>query len=166
MSELVVNPVSLELNAATIMMCRKVWPAGYDKALHGAPESFKALKEEYAARGRITVYSGASSKTIFDDPDVNVDFRAWHDYCHLMGNTGFSVEGERKAAEMQCEHVKRFYGDGRTGQWLCTLIMAEVVGQAEHYAKYKAYVEDQRAFTMAYISHPGSTLSHNWGARA
>jgi hypothetical protein len=147
------------------MFARKVWPQGYDTALD-APETFRALKEEYTKRGRITVFSGASSKTIFDDHGVNLDFRAWHDWAHLqVGGKSFNVDSEAEACQLQCDMVRARY-NGSDADWLCRLIDAEIMGQAKHWAKYKAFVDNQRAFDLAYIANPGQALSMNWSATA
>jgi hypothetical protein len=146
----VTRPLNPMFNCAVQTITKRVWPQWFDQGLE-APNSFRALKYEFQARGRITVYDGGCSNTIFDDPDINVMFRAWHDWCHLKGNYDFRLVGEMQAAYMQMEHVVTLYGDGETGQQLCALIDAEVIGQAQYYQLHTKYVQNQRAFVEAYI---------------
>lgn len=159
MSTLTRRPLCPLLNVAVQVMAAKVWPQGFDKG-PDAPSSYEALCAEYERRGMITVWDGASGQTIFDDPDINVMFRAWHDYCHITGGHDFSLEGERQAALMQCEHIKARYGDGETGQELCRLIMIEVCGQAAYAEAHGGeFPVDQMAFTKAYLALGDTALT-------
>jgi hypothetical protein len=161
MSELIVKPVNPLFNCACQMMAHIVWPQGYDVS-ENAPRTLKALKDEYRSRGRITVYSGGSDKTIFDDAGVNQDFRAWHDWCHLRLDADFSPRGEAMACDLQAAHIRVRYGAGETGRELVKLLEAEVIGQSLYYQKYKEYVDDQRAFAIAYMQNADEALSRRW----
>lgn len=160
MSDLIIRPLEPMLNVATQVICNAVWPGGFDVGPH-APDTYEALCAEYAARKRITVWEGACDGTIFDDPQINQMFRAWHDWCHIMGGHDFSVEGERQAALMQCQHIARRYGNGETGKRLQSLVMMEVLGQALYAdAHGGAFPSDQMQFAKAYLALGPATAIH------
>lgn len=165
MGTLNLKPLNIMLNAATQTICKAVWPQGFDTTPEPLPfeserQAYEDLCREYACRKRITVWTGCCDKTIFDDPDINVMFRAWHDWCHIMGGHDFSLEGERQAALMQCEHIKRRYGDGDTGRDLCHLIMIEVLGQAQYAEAHGGnFPVDQMQFTKAYLALGATALT-------
>jgi len=82
------------------------------------PETYEELIALLDAGGRMLVYSGASERTIYGDPEVNYAFRAWHDWCHWRGRYDFSYEGERAACAMQGDHLIARYGDSsQTRRW-------------------------------------------------
>lgn len=151
MSTLSFRPIDPSFNACVHTMCKAVWPQGFDVS-DKAPETFEDLKAEYAARGRITVWSGASDDTIFDDPGTNHMFRAWHDWCHLHGDFAFDADGELGAALMQCSQVRDQFGNGETAEHFCKLIMIEVVGQCQYEALHGEFPKDQMQFTKAYLN--------------
>lgn len=163
MSVIICRPLNPMFNCAVQTITKLVWPQWFDIA-DNAPSNFKALKLEYKVRGRITVYDGGCENTIFDDPDINVMFRAWHDWCHLKGGHDFSVLGELRAADMQMSHVVTLYGNGDTGSKFIRIIDAEVNGQAQYYARHKKYVRNQRAFVEAFIStsNTDAVLEREW----
>lgn len=152
MGTLSFKPLCLEFNCAVHTICDTIWPQGFDLSETKAPDSLKKLKAEYAERGRITVYSGASDNTIFDDPGTNHKFRAWHDWCHLHLDADFSFQGEVRAAVLQIQHVMFRYGMGDTTYEIMRYLWAEVVGQAAYWQKHRKYVKDQRAFVSAYVA--------------
>lgn len=162
MSTLSRNPLNPLFNVAVLLEAARVWPQWFDLSANDAPDSLRRLKLEYAARGRITVYSGSSDTTVFDDAECNQAFRAWHDYCHLALDANFSLEGETRACELQAKHLFNRYGDGDTGRELVALLNAEVIGQARYYAKHKAYVINQRAFAIDYMRHGDAILSNQY----
>lgn len=149
-------------NCAVQTLTKMVWPQGYDLSATEAPDSLKKLKAEYAARKRITVFSGSSEHTIFADAGINQDFRAWHDYCHLTLNADFSLEGETAACNLQSLHIRQRYGEGETSAFMIQLLEAEVIGQALYYRRYKSYIDNQRAFVMDYIQNPEGALSRRY----
>jgi hypothetical protein len=128
------------------------------KAAPVAPETLEALKESHKRDGFITVWDGESDRTIFGEAHFNHAFRAWHDAVHLMYDLPFTLDGERAAAEMQCEHVKRHYGtDSRALKW-CEMIRCEVAGQAEHFAKTGDFPADQVEFAKGYLAARGVAI--------
>jgi hypothetical protein len=162
MSDLRFNPISPLLNCAVALMCARVWPQGFDVSADCAPDSYKRLKAEHDARGKITVFSGGSDRTIFDDAGTNHKFRAWHDWAHLQLGATFSLSGETAACELQCTQIEKTYGQGETGQELAALIRAEVIGQATYWHRHRKFVVDQVAFVKAYLADRETTLAREW----
>jgi hypothetical protein len=158
MSTLNYKPINPAFNACVQTICKSVWPQSFDVS-ENAPSNFEELKADFAKRGRIAVWSGGSEHTIFGEPDINYMFRAWHDWCHLHGNHDFTVEGERNAALMQCEHIRQRYGDGETAAEFCKLVMEEVCGQAEYQKARGHFPNDQVAFARAYLDNPIAAMA-------
>ena len=127
-----------------------------------APGTYAALKRHLDAGQLLIVAAAGSSATIFGDPTVNYAFRAWHDWCHWKGECDFSLNGEMATCCIQLSHVQRFYGlNDRTCYWR-SLLIAEMIGQRRYYELHREYVEDQRAFTRAYIADPQAALAAKW----
>lgn len=152
MSTLNFKPLSIMFNAAVHTICKAVLPGGFDVG-PDAPSTLEALMDEWERRGRFTVWDGACDNTIFDDPQTNQMFRAWHDWCHIQGRFDFTLQGEQAAAHMQCEHIAARYGTGETGQELMALVMMEVVGQKLYADAHGGeFPTDQKAFAKAYLT--------------
>lgn len=145
------QPLDRAFNVAVNQIANRLFPTGFDVGAE-APDSLLGIVAHVKATGRMLVWNGASSRTIFADPETNYAFRAWHDWCHWRGNLPFTLEGERQAAAMQMDHVRTLFGDGPIARRFCRLIEAEVIGQAECYARTGGYPLDQRAFTVSYLT--------------
>lgn len=130
------------------------WPQGYDVS-EDAPGTFETLQAEHKARGKITVWDGASDQTIFPDAATNYAFRAWHDAIHLAHGFGFTLEGEYATC---CVHVAEALRAG-LGFHDVALICAEVYGQAEHMQRTGDFIADQAAFDAAYIRTQRATIA-------
>jgi hypothetical protein len=127
--------IDSELNRRIIALAPKFQASDY------APSTFEALKEQ--STGSPVVWSGASDATIYGAASVNHAFRAWHDSLHLKLNAPFNMHGERIVALEQA----RLIGSDTYGH----LIIAEVIGQAEHYALTGQFPTDQKAFVIEYL---------------
>lgn len=106
-----------------------------------APSTFAELSA--SATSGLVVWAGGSDKTIYGDASTNHAFRAWHDSLHLKLNAPFTLAGETRVALHQASLVG--------GDLMGNLIMAEVVGQAEHMAKTGHFPADQVKFIMEYM---------------
>lgn len=114
--------------------------------------SFEQLKERTLRDGYITVWTGASDRTIFGSAHVNHAFRAWHDAAHLAGDHPFTPEGERAAAALQCAQLVEAYGDTPAVRHWCAIVDCEVNGQVEYAALHGGeFPADQLAFAKAYL---------------
>lgn len=139
------------LTAASIRFARQVWPFGFDVA-DEAPDTLAKLRAEVKARGKMTVWSGASEHTIFGSAEANYHFRAWHDWCHWRYRLPFTAEGERAAAYVQVAHIARVYGDDELAAEMAAWVLAEVIGQAEYQAEHGEFPADQVAFDEEAVS--------------
>lgn len=128
------RPLSVELNNKIMLLA----PKHHVSSL--APDSFERLNRHI---GRLVVWFGASEDTIYGNASVNWAFRAWHDSLHLKLGAPFTFEGEKLVALEQA----RLVDNPRLGD----IIMAEVVGQAEHLEKHGEFPANQRAFIEAYL---------------
>lgn len=133
------RPIDADLNRAIMLLAPRF------EARDVAPETFQGLLN--GPRG--LVWAGASDATIYADARVNWAMRAWHDGHHIAGMHDFSLAGERAACEAQCRELLLLYPRAPM-RWL-TILRAEVIGQAEHYAETGAFPVDQYAFTMNLI---------------
>lgn len=97
----------------------------------------------------IYVWAGASGRTIWSAPAVNVAFRAWHDSTHLATGLDFSPAQEKELARRTVleASARGLSDDG------CCVLFAETAGQIEHFEKHAgAFPENQRAFVKAYAA--------------
>jgi hypothetical protein len=129
--------ISNELNRRIIQHANKLTYNVSDVA----PDTFETLKSNVVSI--LTVWSGASDKTIYGDAAVNHAFRAWHDSLHLKLNAPFTLEGEILVAKFQANALKN--------DALGAIIMAEVQGQAEYFAKHGTFPENQVEFIQSYL---------------
>lgn len=97
----------------------------------------------------IPVWEGASHGTIYGCPKINHAFRAWHDACHILGRFPFTLEGERLACEMQIAQLRAAYPSAPLS--VARFLRAEVIGQAEYFARWEHFPKDQAAFFAAYM---------------
>lgn len=153
----------LAFNAAVTTMARKAWRNGYDvsadPSIALAPDPV-AQWEQITLTKRVTVYTGGSERTIFGAPEVNYDFRAWHEWTHYILRAPFDLNGELAVAHRQCEDIALVFGHySRTVQWQ-RLIIAEVYGQALWHERHNAsYLVDQVAFDLEWLDSPKQALT-------
>ena len=147
------NALDLGFNHAVGLLASRYAPGW--QAADDAPNDFETLKAWHKRDGFITVWKGASDSTIFGEPYYNWAFRAWHDAVHLTYDLPFTQEGEEAAAEMQCQHIMRHFGDDSRSRKWCELIRCEVAGQAAHYAQTGEFPADQIAFAKGYLAERG-----------
>ena len=116
----------------------------------------------YAITGRVCVWNGASDKTIFADPEVNYAFRAWHDSKHIVGKFLFTREGELNCLAMQKTDVLAIY-DGRTADFFCRLLDAEIRGQFDYQERHGGFPIDQIGFACTYLENAAIALASDFG---
>jgi hypothetical protein len=145
------KPLSTHFNAVVQTMANRVLPTGFDVG-PDAPHTFEGLQAHYDRTGRIKVWDGASSETIFGDAEINYAFRAWHDAVHLKFALPFTFQGECAVADIMKEQVRKVYGDGAYTRFYCNLIECEVVAQADHFRRTGEFPADQVAFTRLWLN--------------
>lgn len=150
-------PLCREFYQAVLDMCAWLTPGDFVVASE-APQTFAALKSLMDAGGPMTVWDGASERTVYADPAVNFAFRAWHDWCHWQGDCDLTLNGEAAAARMQCRLLLARYGNGSlTVRW-SAIIDAEINGQGHYHARHQRFPDDQRGFVEAYLDDPEAAL--------
>jgi hypothetical protein len=112
-----------------------------------APSTFN----EVASAGTLTVWSGGSDSTIFDDAKVNWAFRAIHDALHIATRLGFTVAEEVELA--------RIHAAKQSSGLMADLIWIEVALQAKHLEATKSFISDQRSFTFEKLKQLGYQLA-------
>ena len=150
-------PFDPSLNIAILHIASRLLPNGFDVS-DEAPDTYEKLKAHLFAGKRMVVWSGGSEATVYGHRSVNFAFRAWHDFCHWKGGHDFTLEGEIAACQMQCRHLVEFYGDSERIQVWCSLLRAEIVGQALFFHRHKRFPDDQRSFVAAYLVDPDIAL--------
>jgi hypothetical protein len=140
-------------NAAVLAIASHILPRGFDVS-DNAPSTYDELRQHYQATGRILVWSGASDRTIFGDPEVNHAFRAWHDARHILGAHDFSFLGECRTCFAQIADMEAlFRGHHRLPFWR-RLLRAEVIGQAYYVKIWGEFPADQSDFVECYLRSP------------
>jgi len=137
------HPFSPRLNSAIKRITADLLPEGFDLS-QTAPETLESLTETVNRTGRFVINPDFSDCTIFGDPAVNHQFRAWHDYCHYIGQFPFTTAGEAQAAALQIEQLR---AAGLSSPEVETLIDIEVNEQAKFFERSGGFPRDQRAFT-------------------
>lgn len=152
-------PLCNELNDVVLHLSGKLVPEYI--VSNDAPGSYRELCGLLDGGNTLVVYSGGSQNTIFGDPAINHAFRAWHDWSHWQYQFDFSLYGETCTCAVQLAHVHQHYGV-KTLHTIQPYLIAEVIGQRRYYETYGEYIEDQRAFVLAYINDSEAALSQRW----
>lgn len=145
------EPLDIHFKCAVRRIAANLFPCGYDVG-EEAPSTLAELNAHIAATGRMLVYSGGSDRTIFDCPETNYAFRAWHDWCHWKGQHEFDMQGEAAVCLMQHEHLTRLYGGHPSLPKWHAIIDAEVIGQNAYHDMYGVFPQDQKAFVLRYLN--------------
>lgn len=123
------------------------------------PEHWTEVKDYIQRTGTIVVWSGGSEQTIYEDPKVNYQFRAWHDYFHFVLDQPFTTDGETVVAEAQVRVataiLKGAHARHRLIQLVSELIMCEITEQACGYFATGKFEDDQVAFTLKHLKWKG-----------
>lgn len=157
----ITNPLCIGYNIAVRAMTRRIFTTGYDTVsnINEAPTSLEELNEVMnGGKGRMIVWDGACDRTIFDCPETNQDFRAWHDWAHWVKQAPFTLDGEVKAIDYQCENLITVHGDTDEVAYWRTLLRTDIVGTFAHREITGDYPEDQRAWTEHLLAGLEKTL--------
>lgn len=111
------------------------------RAADFAPGTYADLRAD-GCNPTLVVWAGASHNTIYGDPAVNHAFRAWHDWTHIRYSLPFTLAGEVQAAQIQA---------GLVGGTLAEVVLAEVAGNAEHFAQYGVFPVDPVEFVSNWL---------------
>lgn len=118
-------------------------------------DTLENITKYYNDTHRLMIWQGASDNTIFGDPKVNLLFRAWHDYEHIVNQFPFTTEGESMTAFKQIAQLPQEWGFEQR------LILTEVIGQVlyNHYHN-GAFPVDQRRFAVGYMQNGDITVKY------
>jgi hypothetical protein len=147
-------PIDTEFNAVVLHMVRLHVPHGYTLTSESM-DSFEQMKRMFEESGLVTVNTDHSDGTIFGSASVNWAFRAWHDSCHLVLGADFTPEGERRAAELQSEQLKRAYPLHPKLQYWLDLIDIEVNGQLNYLLTTGNFPDNQLQFALDQLKKRG-----------
>lgn len=144
------SPLDRGFNAAVRRMASIVLPAGFIPC-EDAPSTLPELIAAWSKRD-YRVYCGHSGQTIFDCPDTNHCFRAWHDWTHYTYRLPFTRQGEIDTCEQQIRDLEKVYGQSpQTDRW-AEILRAEVIGQLQYADNHNGeFPTDQKAFVTAYL---------------
>lgn len=116
-----------------------------------APSEFYQVKS-CVNEGLLQIFSGGCESTIFSNPRYNYLFRLLHDVSHVRYSCDFTVQGEKRLADIQayafnCEYIK-------------ALVQCEIAGQVDYFLQFGKFVEDQRSFAADCLSSKGWCVSN------
>lgn len=156
------QPLNKSFNDITNHVCRSLMPQGYDTTENESLcDTLEKITLYWHEHHKVLVWSGASDKTIFVDPETNMAFRAWHDYHHIVNQFPFTMEGEMLTAgeqvvDVQSRMCRQF--DYRERIIACALIDIEVVQQARYHQTFGWFVKDQYQFAKDQLIMRGLQL--------
>lgn len=145
---------------APSLLCETILAlAPLHRATANASGSWDELQRTRHAKVR-EVWSGGCDHTIYPTPAINHAFRAWHDACHLEGHYNFSLEGERATCALQCGQLRMALCEYNSAmvEYFCTVLDAEIIGQALYYERHGLFPLDQAAFVGAYLEDATTAL--------
>ncbi len=136
-------------------VCRLVHELGID-AYHVTPDTTKCdslgkITDYWDENERLLIYTGASEKTIHGSNIANWDFRAWHDYVHILFQLPFTPNGESRVCHLQQEQMKLFIPRFETRKLFSKILDCEINGQIGYQRMHGQFPADQRAFALEYM---------------
>lgn len=113
-----------------------------------APNNWEALKE-YKENNVIPVFAGGGNH-IYRSDFMNYNFRAMHDFCHLITGGDFSYGGESKAIRYQYNLLEKelSYILPNLRKCIVKIFLADTIGQVEYYYKTKEFLKDQKQYVI------------------
>lgn len=117
-----------------------------------APNTHPALMEAWKRAqvlGYLDIWNGASEDAIYV-PEVNLEFRFWHDMGHISTGLTFTPEDERELQERH--HIGELLNLGLVRDELpMRLYVADTIGQIEYSTAHGDFPGNQKAFAQAYV---------------
>lgn len=122
--------------------CRRVKLPRYRVADH-APGEVADLLAHWSASRELVIWSGASELTVWGDPAGNWQFRAFHDFAHVVTRAGFTAADEIELGFRQCGWA------GIDAGPLASIVLEEISEQARYFAERGAFLDgNQIAFAL------------------
>lgn len=116
------------------------------QARDAAPQTLPDVLNSNTATGALTVWAGASDRTVWGDPRLNHLFRSWHDWAHVRTGAGFAPAAEIALAEWQAAEAERSVGSA-----FARLVFLEIAGQASEYLKTGRFLSNQLEWTLSQL---------------
>lgn len=148
-----------DFNKAVLSIANKLVPS-YDIS-DNAPNTYKDMVKYFKEHGKLCIYNGASDKTIFADSNVNIAFRAWHDYYHLTKELQFTDLGEYIVSNYQATDIMVYCLENnkldKLNLWL-NLLDIEINEQVQFFNENNYFIEDQYKFTLDKLKERNITI--------
>jgi hypothetical protein len=117
-----------------------------------APNDHPALLAAYdraKVTGSLDIWNGASADAIYV-PEVNLQFRFWHDMGHIAHDLSFTPDDERELQERY--HIWELMNLGiEKGSLPYRLYVADTIGQIDYIETHHKFPDDQAAFDQMYV---------------
>lgn len=119
-----------------------------------APNTFKDMKAFYEKYGYLGISNEGNTTSIYS-PNINIKFRKWHDYIHLVYDLSFSQTDEHLVSAIQCQRaylkgLELGYSESIVNDML-KVLEADTRGQVDYYFKHKDFVPNQSKFILDYL---------------
>lgn len=140
------DPVDPALNAAILHLASVTCPKGWHvvEKFTDAPTTLISIKDYAYKHGVFCVASEDSEGTIYDDVEVNIALRAWHDSVHYRHSFAFNTAGEAAACFVQIAQMVHLYGDTeRTRQW-AEFLLTDLLGLVIYHRQTGMWPKDKR----------------------
>ena len=108
-----------------------------------APNTWKEL-QKFKGCKVIPVFNGNCENTIYQKPNDNIIFRAWHDSIHLEYGLSFKPVDEKKVGLIHCQQLRAIGAPTH----VINAIYFDVVGQVEYYSLIGEFLSNQVAFVQ------------------
>lgn len=114
-----------------------------------APESYQELRRRFALMDSIPVANYGCENSLYDffggDQTANMEFRAVHDWIHVMNDLKFNTGDEITVAEHHLMFAMK-YG---LSPLALQLLEIDTAGQVLYYDKHGEFVKNQSNFVMS-----------------
>lgn len=96
-----------------------LFPRGIDTSPN-APDTFPDLAKHWHDTGRMCVTDAwvPEDHPAFSNAKTYANFRAWHDWIHLMWNAQFTLAGECKTTEVHRQWFASLFGQENADKWV------------------------------------------------
>lgn len=136
LSNIDMTPLKMAIKDITLKTVKKY------KIAKNAPNTFIDLMDDFNKNGIITVYNGNTNNTIYNDDQVNLDFRAWHDHTHITHKLDFTLQSEYKTCDIQIAKLKKY----NLSDILLKIFELDIKAQVKYYYTNKKYINNQFKF--------------------
>lgn len=144
----IIEPISIQFNVAVKTLAHKFCPLGWVGSAN-APDTLDKLRLSIRAnRGTVVVSNEHCSSTIFDDEEINMAFRAWHDAVHARYGYEFTPTGEFQTFMQQALQIMEEYGYNEvTKKWI-DLLDIEINQQVRYEKRHGMFPVNQKLFAQ------------------